>query len=91
MKKYQYTEQERAEIAAARKSGDQKALAKLVGKIRKQCVAEKRVLEVEDNRKKKEKKAPADAPTDEVASAAEVASGELPVEVHGANESVTIK
>lgn len=86
MKKYQYTEQERAEIAAARKSGDQKALAKLVGKIRKQCVAEKRVLEVEDNRKKKEK-----APVDEAAPAAEVASDEQPVEVHGANESVTIK
>lgn len=86
MKKYQYTEQERAEIAAARKSGDQKALAKLVGKIRKQCVAEKRVLEVEDNRKKKEK-----APVDEAAPADEVASDEQPVEVHGANESVTIK
>ena len=86
MKKYQYTEQERAEIAAARKSGDQKALAKIVGKIRKQCVAEKRVLEVEDNRKKKEK-----ATVNEVAPAAEVASDEQPVEVHGANESVTIK
>lgn len=86
MKKYQYTEQERAEIAAARKSGDQKALAKIVGKIRKQCVAEKRVLEVEDNRKKKEK-----APAAEAAPAAEVASDEEPVEVHGANESVTIK
>lgn len=85
MKKYQYTQQEHDAIVAARK-GDKKELAKIVNKIRKQCVAEKRVLEVEDNRKKKEK-----APAAEAAPAAEVASDEQPVEVHGANESVTIK
>lgn len=81
MRKYNYTEEERAQLADARKN-DKKGLAKLVNKIRKQCVAENRFTEVEDaqSEKPKAKKEP-DSEEEEFA-----------VEVHGADgTSVIIK
>ena len=78
MRKYNYTEEERAQLADARKN-DKKGLAKLVNKIRKQCVAENRFTEVEDIRSEKK-------------AAAEKEEEEFAVEVHGADgTSVIIK
>lgn len=53
MKKYNYTEVERAQMAEARKN-NRKGLAKIVYKIRKTCIAEGRFTEVEDNHSEKE-------------------------------------
>ena len=81
MRKYNYTEEERAQIADARKN-DKKGLAKLVNKIRKQCIAENRFTEVEDvhSAKPKAKEESADK------------EDESAVEVHGVSEtSVIIK
>ena len=81
MKKYNYTEEERAQIADARKN-NKKGLAKLVNKIRKQCITENRFTEVEDaqSEKPKAKEEPADK------------EEEFAVEVHGADgTSVIIK
>ena len=84
MKKYNYTEEERAQIADARKN-NKKGLAKLVNKIRKQCIAENRFTEVEDVHSAKPK-----AKTAKEEPAAE--EEEFAVEVHGADEtSVIIK
>lgn len=86
MKKYNYTEEERAQIADARKN-DKKGLAKLVNKIRKQCVEENRFTEVEDTRSEKPKAKKSRAKEEPSAEEEESA-----VEVHGANEtSVIIK
>lgn len=88
MKKYNYTEEERAQIAKARKN-DRKGLAKLVYKIRKQCIAENRFTEVEDVRSAKPK-----AKTEKKSKAKEepAAEEETSVEVHGVSEtSVIIK
>ena len=81
MKKYNYTEEERAQIADARKN-NKKGLAKLVNKIRKQCIAENRFTEVEDNRRAKPKAKEEPAAKEE----------ESAVEVQGVSEtSVIIK
>lgn len=88
MKKYNYTESEQAAIVEARK-GDRKELAKVVNKIRKQCIAENRFTEVEDTRsaKPKAKTAKKSKAKEEPADEEEAA-----VEVHGASEtSVIIK
>lgn len=88
MKKYNYTESEQAAIVEARK-GDRKELAKVVNKIRKQCIAENRFTEVEDTRSEKPK-----AKTAKKSKAKEepAAEEETDVEVHGAGEtSVIIK
>lgn len=81
MRKYNYTEEERAQLADARKN-DKKGLAKLVNKIRKQCLAENRFTEVEDAQSEKPKaKEEPDSEEEEFA-----------VEVHGADgTSVIIK
>ena len=84
MKKYNYTEEERAQIADARKN-NKKGLAKIVNKIRKQCISENRFTEVEDvhsaKPKAKTEKEETDAKEEESA-----------VEVHGVSEtSVIIK
>lgn len=89
MKKYNYTEEERAQIAEARKN-DKKGLAKLVNKIRKQCIAENRFMEVEDvhSVKPKAKTAKKLEAKEEPADKEEESS----VEVHGVSEtSVIIK
>ena len=84
MKKYNYTEEERAQIADARKN-NKKGLAKLVNKIRKQCIAENRFTEVEDVHSAKPK-----AKTEKEEPAAK--EEESAVEVHGVSEtSVIIK
>lgn len=89
MRKYNYTEEERAQLADARKN-DKKGLAKLVNKIRKQCVAENRFTEVEDTRSAKPKAKTAKKSKAKEEPAAE--EEESAVEVHGANEtSVIIK
>lgn len=81
MKKYNYTEEERAQIADARKN-NKKGLAKLVNKIRKQCIAENRFTEVEDDQREKPKAKEEPAAKEE----------EFAVEVHGADgTSVIIK
>lgn len=81
MKKYNYTEEERAQIADARKN-NKKGLAKLVNKIRKQCIAENRFTEVEDVHSAKTKAKEEPAAKEE----------EFAVEVHGADgTSVIIK
>ena len=89
MRKYNYTEEERAQIADARKN-DKKGLAKLVNKIRKQCVAENRFTEVEDDQSEKSK-----AKTEKKSKANEEPNSEeeeFAVEVHGADgTSVIIK
>ena len=84
MKKYNYTEEERAQIADARKN-NKKGLAKIVNKIRKQCISENRFTEVEDVHSAKPKaKTAKEEPADE--------EEEFAVEVHGADEtSVIIK
>ena len=88
MRKYNYTEEERAQIADARKN-NKKGLAKLVNKIRKQCVAENRFTEVEDTRSAKPK---AKAAKKSKANEEPAAEEETAVEVHGASEtSVIIK
>ena len=89
MKKYNYTESEQAAIVEARK-GDRKELAKVVNKIRKQCIAENRFTEVEDTRSAKPKaKAVKKSKAKEEPAAEEE---EATVEVHGASEtSVIIK
>lgn len=89
MRKYNYTEEERAQLADARKN-DKKGLAKLVNKIRKQCVAENRFTEVEDaqSEKTKAKTAKKSEAKEELNSEEE----EFAVEVHGADgTSVIIK
>lgn len=84
MKKYNYTKEERAQIADARKN-NKKGLAKIVNKIRKQCIAENRFTEVEDVHSSKPK---AKTEKEELAAKEE----EFAVEVHGADEtSVIIK
>ena len=89
MRKYNYTEEERAQLADARKN-DKKGLAKLVNKIRKQCVAENRFTEVEDTRSANPKAKTAKKSKAKEEPAAE--KEESAVEVHGANEtSVIIK
>ena len=88
MKKYHYTKQEHDQIADARKN-DKKGLARLVYKIRKQCIAENRFTEVEDTRsaKTKSKTAKKSKVKEEPASEEETS-----VEVHGVSEtSVIIK
>lgn len=52
MKKYQYTKEEKQQIIEARK-GPAKDLSRLVGKIRRVCISEGRVTEVETKRDKK--------------------------------------
>lgn len=97
MKKYNYTESEQAAIVEARK-GDRKELAKLVNKIRKQCIAENRFTEVEDTRSAKkadepakEKKQGRNAKGQFVSKkAAAEEEEESVVEVHGANESSVV-
>lgn len=97
MRKYNYTEEERAQLADARKN-DKKGLAKLVNKIRKQCVAENRFTEVEDIRSEKkaakptkEKKQGCNAKGQFVSKkAAAEEEEESVVEVHGANESSVV-
>lgn len=89
MRKYNYTEEERAQLADARKN-DKKGLAKLVNKIRKQCIAENRFTEVEDTRSAKPKAKVAKKPKAKEEPAAK--EEEATVEVHGASEtSVIIK
>lgn len=88
MKKYNYTESEQAAIVEARK-GNRKELAKVVNKIRKQCIAENRFTEVEDTRSAKPKAKVAKKLKAKEEPAAEE---ETAVEVHGASEtSVIIK
>ena len=99
MRKYNYTKEERAQLADARKN-DKKGLAKLVNKIRKQCVAENRFTEVEDAqiekpkaKTAKEKKQGCNA-EGQFVSKKEAAEEEeeFAVEVHGADgTSVIIK
>lgn len=97
MRKYNYTEEERAQLADARKN-DKKGLAKLVNKIRKQCIAENRFTEVEDTRSEKkasepakEKKQGRNAKGQFVSKkAAAEEEEESVVEVHGANESSVV-
>ena len=89
MKKYNYTDEERAQIADARKN-NKKGLAKIVNKIRKQCIAENRFTEVEDvhSAKPKAKTAKKTEAKEEPDSEEE----EFAVEVHGADgTSVIIK
>lgn len=89
MKKYNYTEEERAQIADARKN-NKKGLAKIVNKIRKKCIAENRFTEVEDvsSEKSKAKTAKKTEAKEEPDSEEE----EFAVEVHGADgTSVIIK
>lgn len=89
MKKYNYTEEERAQIADARKN-NKKGLANLVNKIRKQCIAENRFTEVEDvqSANPKAKTAKKSEAKEETAAKEE----ESAVEVHGVSEtSVIIK
>ena len=89
MRKYNYTEEERAQLADARKN-DKKGLAKLVNKIRKQCVAENRFTEVEDTRSANPKAKTAKKSKAKEEPAAE--EEEFAVEVHGADgTSVIIK
>lgn len=89
MKKYNYTEEERAQIADARKN-NKKDLAKLVNKIRKQCIAENRFTEVEDVRSAKPTAKTAKKPEAKEEPAAK--EEESAVEVHGVSEtSVIIK
>lgn len=84
MKKYNYNEEERAQIADARKN-NKKGLAKIVNKIRKQCIAENRFTEVEDVHSAKTK-----AKTEKEETNAK--EEESAVEVHGVSEtSVIIK
>ena len=97
MRKYNYTEEERAQLADARKN-DKKGLAKLVNKIRKQCVAENRFTEVEDAQSEKPKAKTAKkskAKTEKKSKANEEPDSEeeeFAVEVHGADgTSVIIK
>lgn len=80
MRKYNYTEEERAQLADARKN-DKKGLAKLVNKIRKQCMAENRFTEVETKRKPKSPKVVIEKPCDKQ----EDETTEERVEVHGAD------
>ena len=80
MRKYNYTEEERAQLADARKN-DKKGLAKLVNKIRKQCAAENRFTEVETKRKPKRPKVVIEKPCDKQ----EDETTEEQVEVHGAD------
>ena len=89
MKKYNYTNEERSQIADARKN-NKKGLAKIVNKIRKQCIAENRFTEVEDvhsakpNAKTAKKTEAKEEPDSE--------EEEFAVEVHGADgTSVIIK
>lgn len=89
MKKYNYTEEERAQIADARKN-NKRGLAKLVNEIRKKCIAENRFTEVEDvhSAKPKAKTAKKFEAKEETAAKEE----ESAVEVHGVSEtSVIIK
>ena len=89
MKKYNYTEEERAQIADARKN-NKKGLAKLVNKIRKQCIAENRFTEVEDVSSSNPKAKTAKKPEAKEEPAAK--EEESAVEVHGVSEtSVIIK
>lgn len=89
MKKYNYTEEERAQIADARKN-NKKGLAKIVNKIRKQCIAENRFTEVEDVRSAKTKAKTAKNPEAKEETTAN--EEESAVEVHGVSEtSVIIK
>ena len=89
MKKYNYTESEQAAIVEARK-GDRKELAKVVNKIRKQCIAENRFTEVEDTRISKPKAK--DAKKSKAKEEPVAEEEETAVEVHGASEtSVIIK
>ena len=89
MRKYNYTKEERAQLADARKN-DKKGLAKLVNKIRKQCVAENRFTEVEDAQSEKPKAKTAKNPKAKEEPNSE--EEEFAVEVHGADgTSVIIK
>ena len=89
MKKYNYTEEERAQIADARKN-NKKGLAKIVNKIRKQCIAENRFTEVEDVSSEKPKAKTAKKPEAKEEPAAK--EEESAVEVQGVSEtSVIIK
>ena len=89
MKKYNYTEEERAQIADARKN-NKKGLANLVNKIRKQCISENRFTEVEDVSSEKPKAKTAKKPEAKEETTAK--EEESAVEVHGVSEtSVIIK
>lgn len=89
MKKYNYTEEERAQIADARKN-NKKSLAKIVNKIRKQCIAENRFTEVEDVHSAKPKAKTVKKPESKEEPDSE--EEEFAVEVHGADgTSVIIK
>lgn len=85
MRKYNYTEEERAQLADARKN-DKKGLAKLVNKIRKQCEAENRFTEVETKRKPKRPKVVIEKPCDKQ----EDETTEEQVEVHGADGTTIV-
>jgi hypothetical protein len=80
MKKYQYTKEEHEQISKARKVGP-KELSKLVSKIRKVCISEGRVTEVETKRKPKRPKVVIKKPCDKQ----EDETTEEQVEVHGAD------
>lgn len=89
MKKYNYTKEERAQIADARKN-NKKGLAKIVNKIRKQCIAENRFTEVEDVHSENPKAKTAKNPEAKEETTAK--EEESAVEVHGVSEtSVIIK
>lgn len=87
MKKYNYTEEERAQIADARKN-NKKCLAKIVNKIRKQCISENRFTEDVHSENPKAKTAKKSEAKEETTAKEE----ESAVEVHGVSEtSVIIK
>ena len=85
MKKYQYTKEEKQQIIEARK-GPAKDLSRLVGKIRKVCISEGRVTEVETKRKPKSPKVVIEKPCDKQ----EDETTEEQVEVHGADGKTVV-
>ena len=85
MKKYKYTKEENQQIIEARK-GPAKDLSRLVGKIRKVCISEGRVTEVETKRKPKSSKVVIEKPCDKQ----EDETTEEQVEVHGADGKTVV-